>query len=86
MSYWSRTLAFCLHGASQDDVDIYVMINAYWESLQFGIHEGQTGQWKRVVDTALPRPDDFAEPGCEPVVTEQYHTVRGRSVVVLVAG
>jgi hypothetical protein len=28
-------LAFCLHGASQDDDDIYVMINAYWEELEF---------------------------------------------------
>ena len=27
----SHSLAFCLHGASQDDDDIYVMINAYWE-------------------------------------------------------
>jgi isoamylase len=25
----SRSLAFCLHGASQGDDDIYVMINAY---------------------------------------------------------
>ena len=28
----SRSLAFCLHGASQADDDIYVMINAYWEA------------------------------------------------------
>jgi isoamylase len=28
---WSHTVAFCLHGASQGDCDIYVMINAYWE-------------------------------------------------------
>ena len=36
----SRSLAFCLHGASQGDDDIYVMINAYWEELQFQIQEG----------------------------------------------
>ena len=27
----SRTLAFCLHGASQQDTDLYVMINASGE-------------------------------------------------------
>ena len=36
----SHSLAFCLHGASQADDDIYVMINAYWEELRFQIQEG----------------------------------------------
>ena len=27
----SRQLAYCLHGASQGDRDLYVMINAFWE-------------------------------------------------------
>ena len=85
MSYWSRSLAFCLHGASHDDADVYVMINACGESLQFGICKGQTGQWRRVVDTALASPDDFTEPGCEPAVKEQSYTVQGRSVVILIA-
>ena len=35
LSHDSRSLAFCLHGASQGDDDIYVMINAYWEELEF---------------------------------------------------
>jgi isoamylase len=30
-------LAFCLHGASQQDVGLYMMINAYWEDLTFTI-------------------------------------------------
>ena len=34
----SHSLAFCLHGASQADDDVYVMINSYWK-LQFEIQE-----------------------------------------------
>jgi glycogen operon protein len=85
ISYRSGTLSFCLHGASQDDIDIYGMINACRDSLQFHIHERPAGQWKRLVDTALPSPDDFAEPSGEAAVSQEYYTVQGRSVVVLVA-
>jgi hypothetical protein len=34
-------MAFCLHGVSQTDDDIYVMINAYWQNLHFEIQEGR---------------------------------------------
>jgi len=78
----SRSLAFCLHGASQADDDIYVMINAYWEELQFRIQEGTPQDWVRVVDTSLPTPDDFAELGV-PLKHATYQ-VAPRSIVVLV--
>jgi len=77
----SRTLAFCLHGASQADDDIYVMINAYWEELEFHIQEGSPPEWKRIVDTSLPSPDDFPE-RASPLATPNYR-VAPRSVVVL---
>jgi glycogen operon protein len=78
----SRSLAFCLHGASQDDDDIYVMINAYWQELQFQIQEGAPQDWVRVVDTALPPPDDFLEFGL-PLQHPTYE-VAPRSIVVLI--
>ena len=78
----SRSLAFCLHGASQADDDIYVMINAYWEELQFRVQEGAPQDWVRIVDTSLPTPDDFAELG-EPLRHATYQ-VAPRSIVVLV--
>ena len=78
----SRSLAFCLHGASQHDDDIYVMINAYWEELQFRIHEGTLRDWVRIVDTSLPSPDDFAELGV-PLKHATYQ-LAPRSIVVLV--
>ena len=59
----SRSLAFCLHGASQDDDDIYLMINAYWEPLRFQIQEGAPQDWVRIVDTDLPSQDDFTKQG-----------------------
>lgn len=79
----SHTLAFCIRGASQHDEDIYVMINAYWEDLDFTIQEGQAGEWKRVVDTSLASPFDFAAPGTELRLTSGTYTVKARSVVVL---
>ena len=80
LSHDSRSLAFCLHGASQGDDDIYVMINAYWEELEFQIQEG-TADWKRIVDTALPSPGDFSEHGL-PFESAKYG-VAPRSIVVL---
>jgi glycogen operon protein len=82
LSYDSRSLAFCLHGASQGDDDIYAMINAYWEELEFHVQEGTAHEWTRVVDTALPSPDDFSDQGL-PLEKAKY-VVAPRSVVVLV--
>ena len=80
LSYDSRSLAFCLHGASQKDDDIYVMINAYWEPLTFTIQEGTAREWKRIVDTGLPGADDFLEQG-RPVQQMSYEA-KPRSIVV----
>jgi len=82
MSPDSHSVAFCLHGASQTDDDIYVMANAYWEPLQFEIQEGTPLDWVRIVDTGLLSPQDFV-PGGAPVPSLIYQ-VEARSVVVLV--
>jgi isoamylase len=81
LSYDSRSIAFCLHGASQNDDDIYVMINAYWEELTFDVQEGTAREWVRIVDTALASPEDFSDRG-EPLKAASY-LVAPRSVVVL---
>ena len=77
----SHSVAFCLHGSSQDDDDIYVMINAYWAELKFQVQEGKAEEWTRVVDTALASPDDFSDGG-EPLQSLTY-AAAPRSVVVL---
>src|SRR5215471_3736156 len=77
----SRSLAFCLRGPSQSDDDIYVMINAHWEELEFQVQEGAAREWRRIVDTALPSPDDFSEHGL-PLEHPKYK-VAPRSIAVL---
>jgi isoamylase len=81
LSHESRSLAFCLHGLSQGDDDIYVMINAFWQDLEFEIQEGAAQEWKRIVDTSLPSPDDFSAQGL-PLGKAKY-SVSPRSIVVL---
>jgi isoamylase len=78
----SRSLAFCLHGASQGDDDIYVMINSYWEELHFQIQEGTPQDWLRIVDTNLPTPVDFSDRGLP--LDSSIYQVAHRSIVVLV--
>ena len=80
----SKQLAFCLHGASQDDADLYAMVNADSSDLSFGIHDLSARGWKRVVDTALPSPDDIVEAGSEPDLDSARYRVSGRSIVVLI--
>ena len=82
LSPHSRSLAFCLHGASQNDDDIYVMINAYWQPLQFELQEGAPPDWVRVVDTDLLSPDDFSGRGLQ--LQQSIYQVAPRSIVVLV--
>jgi len=83
LSYHSRSLAFFLDGAAVGDVDLYVMVNAYWGDLTFRVQESSAKPWRRVVDTARATPDDVVEPGSEIQVGSEPYAVRGRSVVVL---
>jgi glycogen operon protein len=84
LSYDSHSLAFALHGASEGDDDLYVMINAYWQALAFEIQEGGTGDWRRVIDTSAESPFDFLEHESADELTSLRYEVAARSVVVLV--
>ena len=77
----SHSLAFCLNGRSQGDDDIYVMINGYWEDLEFQVQDGAPQEWTRIVDTSLPSPSDFSDSGQR--LTKSSYLVAPRSVVVL---
>jgi len=79
----SHSLAFFLSGASQEDGDLYVMINAYWEELLFTVQEGYVSDWRLVVDTSLPSREDFRDPGQEQILRSLHYQVKARSVVVL---
>lgn len=80
----SRAMAFCLRGASQQDVDLYVMINANSDDIEFHLQEETPGGWKRVIDTARVSPHDIVEPNGEMEAISGRYQVRGRSIVVLI--
>jgi len=83
-SYESHSLAYCLHGSSENDGDLYVMINAYWQPLTFRIQEGNPSEWKRIVDTNIEGPLDFVDASMAPALSSLDYMVQPRSLVVLV--
>lgn len=79
----SHTLAFFLRGGSQQDTDLYVMINASPQDITFTVNEENIQTWRRAVDTSLASPDDVLEPGRETPIASIEYLVKARSVVVL---
>ena len=79
----SRALAYSLHGASETDNDLYIMLNAYWEPLVFSIQEAGPHEWKRIIDTSLDSPDDFVDATKAPCIPGGTCTVAARSIMVL---
>lgn len=80
MSPASHSVAWHLSGDHYDEPDLYVVVNAFWEPLDFTIQAA--GQWRCIVDTALPAPDHVRSRGEAPEVGSDV-TVSARSVVVL---
>jgi len=81
----SHSLAFHLSGASQDDKDIYVMINTGQNDLSFTVQTGTAKTWLRVVDTALESPHDITESGQEIALQNLTYKVQAHSLVVLLS-
>jgi len=79
----ARVLAMTLAGFNGDS-DLHVMLDMYWEGLEFELPAVPGRRWFIAVDTAQAPPDDIADPGSEPAVTGNTYTVQPRSVVVLV--
>jgi glycogen operon protein len=84
LKHHSHAFACCLHGSSQRDADLYLMINAAPTPARFGIHEGGTHQWRRVVDTSRDAPNDICEESQAELVTTHFYDASPRCVVVLV--
>ena len=84
LSSESSAIAYCLHGGSQGDADLYVMINGRQEAVAFTVQEGTTGGWRRVVDTACSAPLDFRDAGTELPLSSIEYVVQAHTIVVLV--
>jgi glycogen operon protein len=86
----SRTLAFTLNGGQtgrEPDRDFYVACNAWCQALPFRVPPSPSGRaWRRVVDTALPSPQDIARPGERLAVPAgEVYAVAAHSLIVLIA-
>jgi glycogen operon protein len=79
----ARALAMTLAGFGPDP-DLHVMINMFWDSMDFELPVVPGRRWCVAVDTAQPSPYDVADPGTEPDVPGVTRQVAARSVVVLV--
>jgi isoamylase len=80
----ARALGMIL-GGFNGEPDIHVMLNMYWESLEFEIHSLTGKRWFRAIDTAAPSPHDIADLGDEAECAGNVCSVQGRSIVVLVS-
>ena len=81
----SHSLACTLRHPGYDE-HLYVVFNAYWDSLCFELPPLDPGdRWHRIVDTARRSPDDFWDLDAAPAVKGNSYQVEARSSVVLMA-
>ncbi len=81
----SRSLAFELINQACEE-RMHVMLNAYWDGLEFELPELPDGWgWRRLVDTSLPSPDDISQPPVPLRSGTRRYRLGPRSSVVLVA-
>ena len=80
----ARALAMTLAGF-EGGADIHVMMNMYWEPLDFQVPALNGRGWFKALDTSAAAPDDIADPGTEVELPGNDYTVQGRSIVVLIS-
>jgi glycogen operon protein len=83
-SFESRSLALTIPLADGTSA-VHVIANAYWEPLVFSLPAppARAEPWRRLVDTALPSPEDAIAWTRAPVVSTSSYEVCARSVVLL---
>ncbi len=80
----SGTLAVHLRGASQGDCDLYIMINGESCERRFTIQVEAPGLWRRVLDTTLAAPQDFALDADRVVLRSAQYDLGPQAIAVLV--
>ena len=78
-----RAFSVTLAGFSGDP-DLHIMLNMFWNSLEFELPYVPGKTWLKAADTASAPPLDVPDLGAEPPVFGKACKVEGRSVVVLV--
>jgi glycogen operon protein len=70
----------------REGLRFYLILNAYWESLNFELPELPAGNsWRRWIDTALESPADITEWTQAPALVNHDYRVAARTVVFLYA-
>ena len=80
----ARSLAYTIAGFG-DAADIHVMLNMYWENLEFELPPLKDREWYRAIDTAEASPKDILQQGEEIKIDRNIYTVEARSIVVLIS-
>ena len=83
-SHQSHSLAF--EAVIRQDLHIYVILNAYWEPLDFELPPvggSDAAGWRRWIDTCLDSPQDIVPWQTAPTLSDQTYRAVARSVVVL---
>jgi len=81
----SHSVAFTA-GLTKERVFLHVILNAYWEPLEFELPSvADGGPWRRWIDTFLDSPHDIVDWEQAPSVPGQTYRMEPRSVVVLYA-
>jgi glycogen operon protein len=86
---WNDQNARCLaytRGGFGRQPDVHVVLNMYWGALDFEVPIVPGRQWRRLVDTALPSPEDIVEDVRQAPIEGNRVRVEGRSVLVLLSG
>jgi len=66
------------------DADLHVMMNMFWEPLDFEVPVNPQRTWHVAVDTFAPGPRDIADSDAMTLLCDSRCTVHGRSIVILV--
>jgi glycogen operon protein len=80
----SHSLAFAAE-VQQDGLSVYLILNAYWEPLEFELPPAGDGAsaWRRWIDTALDSPEDIVPWQTAPSLSGHTYRAGARSVVML---
>ncbi len=71
----------------QEGIHFHLMLNAYWEPLEFELPGPPDGApWRRWIDTALESPEDIVPWKLAPPVSGGSYRAEARSVVMLFTG
>jgi len=77
-----RALA-CSIAGFDGDADLHVMMNMFWEPLDFEVPVNTQRDWLVAVDTFAPEPLDIPDADQRPQVSGPLRTVQARSIVIL---